>query len=106
MSGVTTLTHVPSFGGQASSAANYEEQVALRNRIRPSDPRRRAADLFLHVSDVARKVCATAGKDAIDNNDGVQRILRILRERFAPDAIDSVFQDIAKFMYFGGPRKI
>ena len=27
-------------------------------------------------------------------------IPHILRERFAPDAIDSVFQDVAKFMYF------
>ena len=30
---------------------------------------------------------------------GVAHILRISRERFAPDAIASIFQDVVKFMY-------
>ena len=40
------------------------------------------------------------GRDVFDNLDGVGQILRILRERFAPDAIDSILQDMIKFLYF------
>ena len=31
--------------------------------------------------------------------DGAAQILSILREQFAPDAIDIIFQDMVKFMY-------
>ena len=51
------------------------------------------------MSDVAREVCLSVGRDVIDNLDGAEQISRSLRERFAPDAIDSIFQDMAKFMY-------
>ena len=40
------------------------------------------------------------GKDVIGNIGGVAHILRILRARFAPDAIDRIAQDMVKFMYF------
>ena len=39
------------------------------------------------------------GKDVIGNLDGVDSILRILRNRFAPDRIDCIFQDIQKFSH-------
>ena len=42
----------------------------------------------------------TIGKDATGEIDGAGQILRIPGERFAPDAIDSIFQDVAKFAYF------
>ena len=64
------------------------------------EPEKKAAHLLLHMSDVARKVCLSVGRDVIGNLDGAEQILKILRERFAPDAIDSIFQDMAKFMYF------
>ena len=47
-----------------------------------------------------RKVCMAVRKDYIGNNDGAQRILRISRERFAPDTIDPNHRDVAKFMNF------
>ena len=40
----------------------------------------------------------TPGKDHTANDDGVRRILRILRERFAPDAIDEIYQEVAKLV--------
>ena len=52
------------------------------------------------MSGVARKVCMSVGKDAVGSADGVTQILRKLRERFAPDAIDSVFQGVVRFMCF------
>ena len=39
------------------------------------------------------------GEDAIGSFDGVGQISEILRERFPPDAIDSIFQDMVTFMY-------
>ena len=39
------------------------------------------------------------GKDVIGNIDCGEQILRIWRERFPPDAIDSIFPDMVKFMY-------
>ena len=97
MLGVTTVTHVPSFFGQASSFANYEEKGTSRNRICPLGPQKHAANLFTHTTGVVRKVCMAAGRDVIDNNDGASHIFCILRERFAPDAIDSVFRILRDF---------
>ena len=91
--------HAPMFDGNASSFANYEEKVTLRNQIPTIGPQRRAANLFLRMTDVARMVCMSARRDAIGNADGAAHILRILRERFAPDAFESIFQDEAKSMY-------
>ncbi len=60
---------------------------------------KKAAYLLSHMSDVARKDCLSVGRDVIEDLDGVERILKILRGRFAPGSIDSIFQDAAKFMY-------
>ena len=49
-------------------------------------PEKKAAHLLPHMSDVALKV----GKDVIGYLGGVGQILNILRERFAPDAIDRI----------------
>ena len=51
------------------------------------------------MAGVARKVCMSVGNDAIGCADGAGRILCILRERFAPDAIDGVSQDVVTSMY-------
>ena len=91
--------HVPTSDGHASSFANYEEKITSRNQICIVDPRKRAANLLSHMTDVERKVCTSVGKDSISNVDGVAQILRILRERFAPEAIDSVFKDVVKLLY-------
>ena len=40
------------------------------------------------------------GKDVVGKIDGAEQILRISRERFAPVAIDRIFQDMAKSIYF------
>ena len=80
--------------------ANYEEKVLLRGRASAMGPEKKAAHLLLHMSDVARKVCLSAGRYAIVNLDGAEKISKILRGRYAPDAIDSNFQDMVELMYF------
>ena len=91
--------HVPAFDGQRSSFLNYEEKVLLRENITPLEPAKKASHLLLRTVDVARKVCLTVGKDVVGNNDGVEQILNISRNRFAPGKADCTFQDIAKFLY-------
>ena len=61
------------------------------------EPERKAAHLLLHMSDVARRVCPSVGRNVIENLGGAEQISRILRERSAPDAIDSISQDMVKF---------
>ena len=77
-----------------------EEKVLLSKRAPAMDPEKKAAHLRLHMSDFARKVCLPVGWGRIDNLDGLDQILKILRERFAPDAVDLISQDMAKFWYF------
>ena len=52
------------------------------------------------MTDIARQACVTVGKDHVANDDGVRHVLRILRERSAPDAIDAINQEVAKFLNF------
>ena len=100
MSDVTDVTHVPAFDGHASSSANYGENATWRNQIATLGPQTMAANLPLRTTGVARRVCMSVAKDAMGSVDGVAQISRILRERFAPDAIDSAQRDVAKFAYF------
>ena len=91
--------HVPVLDRRSSFFANHEKKVALRTQIPTMESQKRAANFLLHMTDVAGRVCMSAGKDVVGNIDGVAHTLRILRERFAPDAIGSILQDVAKFTY-------
>ena len=93
-----THAEAPKFYGSGGSFANYENKALLWKRASAMEQGRKGAHLLLQMSDVARKVCLSMGRDVIDNLDGAKQILRILRERFAPDAIGSIFQDMVKFM--------
>ena len=93
-------TEAPKFGGRPTSFANYDEKVHLWKRVSTMDPEKGAAHLLLHTSDVPRKVCLSVGEDVVGNLDGVGQILKIWRGRFAPDAIDSIPQDVGGFLYF------
>ena len=75
-------TSLPTFGGKASPLPNYKEKVILRNQISTLGPQKRAANLLLRATDIARKICMAAGRDYIGINDGAQQIMKILRERF------------------------
>ena len=96
--------HVPPFDGRASPFANYKTNYAnSRSRIPTLDPAKRPANLLLNLVDIAREVRMAVGKDRIGNNDGAQQIPRILRRRFAPDAICASYPEVAKFMDFERP---
>ena len=99
---MTDGTHAegPNFVGNGGSFANYEKKVLLGKRVSTMGPETKAAHMLLHMSDVARDVCPSVGRGVIDNLDGAEQISKILRGRFAPGAIDSIFQDMAEFMFF------
>ena len=65
-------SRVPSLGGKASSFASYGRQVIPRNRNPSIEPSKRAANFLLHMTDIARRVCVTIGRDPIVNDDGVR----------------------------------
>ena len=99
---MTEVAHAeaPKFDGASNAFANYEAKGALRKKASTLGAGKKAAHLLPHMSDVAREVCMRVGKDAIGNSDGAEQILEISRGRFAPDATDSIFQDVVKFTYF------
>ena len=96
---MANMMHAPAFDGRAGSFATFGEKETLWNEIPTMGPDRRAANLLLHMSDVAREVCVAVGKDVVGNMHGAEQISKITRERFAPDAIDNIFHDMVKFMY-------
>ena len=84
------------FDGNASSSVIYEENATLRNQISALGPQGRVASRLLHMTDFARKVCMSVGKDDIGNAGGMAHISRILREQFPHGAIGSIFQDFKR----------
>ena len=95
-----THAEVLKFDGTSTAFANYAEKATLWKKVATVGAGKKVAHLLLHMSDVARKVCMRVGKDVIGNSDGAEQILKISRECYAPDDIDIIFQDVAKFMYF------
>ena len=52
------------------------------------------------MDNVARQARPHAGGDASMNVQGAEKVVNILCENFAPDAVDSIFQDAARFLQF------
>ena len=70
--------------------------MILWTRISTLERQKRYAILLSHMTDIARKVCLTVGNNHIGNTGGAGHISRIHRERFAPDAIDRIYQDFER----------
>ena len=71
---------------EGSSVQNYERQVRLWMRAATTDP--------------ASKVCLSAGGDPLDDQDGVARILEMLRRNFAPGVADAAYQQVARLFQY------
>ena len=94
-----------SFGGKGPPFIDYEQQVRLWRRVANLDPSKRAAASILRIDTVARQVCLAAGSDFVVNNDGAERIVTILKDYIAPDAADSVDQEVARFLQSKRPGR-
>ena len=71
----------------------------MRNRVSPTEPRKRAAKSTFHMNDIARQVCATFRKDCFGHDNGAQQ-LRIPRGRLALDAADAIYPEATKLLDF------
>ena len=78
---------VPTFGREGSPSVDYEQQVISWCPVTNLDPANRASLLILRMDIVAREVCTAAGSDAIMDAYGVENILTILQDYFAPEAV-------------------
>ena len=97
VSNMTRRTPVPTFDGETSSIASYERLFLLLNQISPIEPSKRAANLMLRMNFMARQVCMAIRKGCIEQDYGVHRLLRILRGRFAPEAVAALYRGVTKF---------
>ena len=54
MANENTYPHVPPFAGKTSSSAIYDEEAISRDQISTIEPNKRAANLLLHMPEIAR----------------------------------------------------
>ena len=60
----------------------------------------RAALLVLHMQPAPRQVCPLEGSDILGHGDGVSKISDVLRNYFAPEAVDAIHLQVTRFMRF------
>ena len=86
--------------GKGASFFNYEKQVKLPRQVANEGPVKRAALLILQMATAARQVCMAAGSDVLMDADGAEKISAITFDNCVPEAMDSVYQEIARFLQF------
>ena len=86
------------FDSECPSSITSEQQVHLWRRVANLDASKCGAALILRKEIVARQVCLSTGGDFVANTDGANRILSILEDYVAPAAVDSVYQEVARFL--------
>ena len=81
-----------SFDGRRAHFLGYENQVDLWMRTARAEVYARPPFSVSHVQPVPREVCLGGGSDISDHSGGVAKILNILRNCFAPEALDKIHQ--------------
>ena len=67
-------------------------------------PVKRAAALNLHMGSVARENCMALSNDQLSCPEGAAKILQVLRNCLAPEEVDSICHEVARFFAFQGYR--
>ena len=88
---------VSAFGGRGTSFSGLEQHVHLWRRKTKTEAASRASLLVLHMRSAPRQVRLATGGGHSDNHDDVARILRILRNYFAPEAAGAIPQQVMRF---------
>ena len=78
----------PPSDGKGESFPDYATEVELRRKV------------VLPVGPVAGEVCPAMGSCKLMEPDGVARAIQVLHENPAPDALDAVYQDVARLSHF------
>ena len=77
----------------------YAKQESSRPEVATLLPAKQAAALILQKSDASRRVSMTSGRSHIMNNDGAQQIAGMLRDHPGIDAVDAIYQEVARLMH-------
>ena len=85
-------------GGKGFSFQACGQYVRLWFRRTNLGPSQRAASLTLRMNSAARPVCLSAGGDHLDTNGGTMHMLGTLKDYFAPEAVDPICQEVARFL--------
>ena len=88
---------VPALDGRGASFLDYERQVHLWMRTARAELPARASFLVSHMQPVPRQVCLAESSGILDHSDRVSKISDILRNYFAPEAVDATRQQVMRF---------
>ena len=95
-----SVDKAPTFDGKGASSQDYHRQVRSRMRMDHWDHSKRLTVLILCMNSVARQVSLSSGGDRLISNDRAMRILDILKNYFAPGAVDSICRGVAHFLQY------
>ena len=88
---------VLAFDDRSAHFLDYEHQAHLWMRSARAEVPARASLLVLHMRPVPRQVCLAEGSDISGRSDGVAGISDIPGNYFAPEAADSIHQQVVRF---------
>ena len=94
---MASFAPVPVFDGKPENFRSFLQEVELWLMVTQLPPSRRAPALALEMDKKPRELCLTIGVDELKSDDGVEKILDMLRKHIAPDAHDSAFRDVVDF---------
>ena len=94
---MASFAPVPVFDGKPENFRSFLQEVELWLMVTQLPPSRRAPALALEMDKKPRELCLTIGVDELKSDDGVEKILDMLRKHIAPDAHDSAFRDVVVF---------
>ena len=87
-------------GALPPSPPVYAMEVESRRKGANFNVGGRSSALLRQMEPTAQDVCTAMGSNKLMEPDGVGRALRMLRNYFAPGAVDAVYQDAVRFPRF------
>ena len=84
------------FDGRGAHFLECGRQVHMWVRTTRAEASARASVLILQMQPAPRQVCLAEGRGILGRSDGVTKILEILRNYFAPDAVDAIRQQVIR----------
>ena len=91
---------IPPFSGKGESLANYAQEAQFRSRVTNWGLTKRPSAKVLRMGPLAPDVFLAVGNDRLWEPAGVMTITPVLHHYFAPNALDSVYREVACFLHF------
>ena len=90
----------PSSDRQGEPVSIFAQEVELWRRAAYLGVTKRASALVLHTDPAVRDVCVSVGCGRPPGPGAVRKITQVLHDYFAPGALDSVYQHVARLLHF------